>query len=150
MSKKIKVVEPEVKKIYLQKDSYGEQTRNPYVNDEGETDQWYRGDTSTSWIFGEVSLTSRNKYEEESYPPDFDVKAGDTIFLVIAVWSDGDSFGHDSGARSEIFGVYKTFTEARERESELENGSAKDPYLPWNGYFESLDYVTVETRMVMS
>lgn len=64
---------------------------------------------------------------------------GDIVHLVIAVWSTGDSFGHDSGAHSECFGVFKTKEEADKKCKELELDT-KSP-LPWLGYFENLESV---------
>lgn len=129
-------------KIYMKKDSYVEVTR------EAVEDRWDRDDTSTTWNFGDVFLQERKGWSE-SFETSFDVNIKDLIYVVVAVWSTGDSFGHDDGANSEIFGVFKTYEEAEEYENNLKEGKGYGKYqLPWDGYFESLDYTSILNRVV--
>ena len=67
------------------------------------TDEWSRDSTSTEWTVNGVSIGD-DRYEL-SLPGE--VKAGDTVWLVWAVWSDGDSFGHDAGARIDFVTVHR-------------------------------------------
>lgn len=130
-------------KIYLEKTSSTQVTR------EATEDRWDRDDTSTDWNFGGVFLQKRENFWLESFETTFDIDVGDIIYLVIAVWSTGDSFGHDMGANSEIFGVFKTYEEAEKLKTNLKTGNGYDKYqLPWDGYFESLDYITIHSRTV--
>ena len=116
--------------VFLHKSSFGEQAREADTDDE-----WDRGDTSTSWSFDKVTKSKRHGYPDKVYA-DFDITPGDIVHLAIAVWSTGDSFGHDHGAYSECFGVYRTAAEAAQRCNELEKANGN---YPWLGYFESLD-----------
>lgn len=81
------------------------------------------------------------------------VKVGDVAYLVWAQYSTGDSFGRDGGqytlldvalTREEAEVAKKFYDEA------THDGSygAKAPYLPWFGYFESLDFVRVDGLVV--
>ena len=134
------------------------------VSREAESDdQWDRDDTSTSWsVYGLV--ISDNKptgygSEEIDVPDDF-CKVDDILYAVYAVYSDGDSFGRDDGHNLEFIMAYKS-KEAAEKakkilesckdyncEIELENGKTLTFGIPWNGYFESLDYINVEEFQV--
>jgi|GEM_PF-4240453 len=126
---------------------YFEKTSFSHVTKEADTsDEWDRDDTSTEWSFGRLGLTKRQY--EESFPVSFDVKAGDIVFAVVAVWSTGNSFSHDEQHCSELFGIFKDANEALEFEKALKNKSVPDIYYPWDGYFESLDYIELLTRIV--
>ncbi len=137
-----------------------------YVKDEGgqsETDSWSRDSTSTTWDFDRIVFYPQGCTER--YPLDFDASPGEVLYAVVAVWSTGDSFGHDSGAGMEIICVYKTREKAEALKTKIEsleydnNGYGKngltyetesgavvkDGFVAWAGYFERLDYVTIVT-----
>ena len=137
--------------LFLKTKSYTDITRR------ATEPEWDRDDTSTSWTFGPIYLQDRGSCE--NFQTNFDVKAGDVVYVVVAVWSTGDSFGHDDGSCSEVFGSFKTYEEAEKFKTELENVSTKDydftfkigdrdVYVPWVGYFESLDYVEIVSGSV--
>jgi hypothetical protein len=63
------------------------------------------------------------------------------FFFVVAVWSTGDSFGHDEAANIEIMSVHKTLEEAENAKSILEKTT--DYSVPWNGYFERLNCLEI-------
>lgn len=119
-------------------------------------DSWDRGDTQTTWSFNEVLLGDDVGYGRgETFETKDDYNVGDTICLVIAVWSTGDSFGHDRDACSEVFGAFKTIEEAEEFEKKLrgkEDIMVEDSdyplYRPWTGYFESLSYIEISSFVV--
>lgn len=135
-----------------------ETTREPYKDDD-----WDRGDSYTSWDLLGCSIKEEGEYFDVIAP--FEVKSGDSVIVVYAVYSTGDSFGHDEGACKEVIDVFKDMDKAEacvraiesttkswddrtEKKAEWirEDGSAgKLDYVPWNGYFESLDYVRAET-----
>lgn len=130
-------------KIYL------EMTGHTHVTRDGDPDdRWDGDDTSTDWSFGEVSLSHDNSYWRESFETNFDVKPGDPIVLVVAVWSTGDSFHRADGEYAEVFGAFKTREEATAYAAKLRGNEDIDVYRPWLGYFESLDEVEVLGRVV--
>ena len=116
-------------------------------------DGWDRGDTETSYEVRGVTLQ-----EEDSYNaiPVEHINKGDTIYIVYAVYSTGDTFGTDSGGEIELVSVHKTkelaeknvrmINSRTKKEAncsisiELDNGNIFTRYCPWDGYFESLDY----------
>lgn len=136
--------------VYIKTESWTEVTRESTGED-------YCGeDTSTSWDFCGLSMRNGNGYYE-SFETDFDVKAGDLVFPVYVVYSSGDSFSRRDGYRFEMMEIFKTAEEAYEFERFLNfvNGEdysveykGKKYHIPWFGYFESLDYVSVETCII--
>jgi hypothetical protein len=133
-----------VTKVHLEKDSETEVTRYP----EGD-DAWDRGNTHTRWSFGRVYLHPPRRWME-SYETDFDVHPGDVLHLVVAVSSTGDSFGRDSGRCSEVMGVFRTGEEADACQASLEGLGVEGTWRPWDGYFDSLDYITVLEETVIA
>ena len=138
--------------LYLETTAYGEQTVEP--SDDG----WSRGDTSTSWDFGRVLINQPKGWSYETIETGQDFSVGDEVHLVVVVYSTGDSFGWDYGGRCEIMSAHKNIDNATESMRILEKGG-KCPiilpdgyeiryYLPWDGYFESLDYITIVSRAI--
>lgn len=140
--------------LYLEKEAYCSVTRTA-----DEDDGWDRDSTSTSWSFGPIHLNENGNWME-SFNTDFDVNAGDVVYVVVPVWSTGDSFGNDEGSNSEVFGCFKTFEEANNFKNELESPKEtgdyslkykigdREIYIPWGGYFESLDYIEIVSGVV--
>jgi hypothetical protein len=122
-------------RVYLKKTSYGGMSREPTSGDE-----WDIGDTWTSWDFGPLSIKNHSGYDE-FIDLDWEPDTGDQVYLVIAVWSTGCSFGHQAGEYSEVFGGFKTWEEANQKLKDVK----VQPYRPWEGYFESLDSIEVES-----
>ncbi|NJO58777.1 MAG: hypothetical protein HC836_10645 [Richelia sp. RM2_1_2] len=100
-----------------------------------------------------------------------DLKVGDTAFLLYAVWSTGDSFGHDDGKYLTTIHLFDSREKAElARKAILDHNRANDingnnpvsytvVYLDndgkpqtecasWVGYFESLDDVEIEEVIV--
>lgn len=135
-----------------------------YVTREGNReDPWDRDDTSCDWSFHDVSIVGSNSSFDLIAP--FDLKSGDRVWVVLAVYSTGDSFGHDDRACCEYIDVFLDENKALDcvRAIEKTSGSRWDDnteyaskwvredgsegkldYVPWNGYFESLDFVNCE------
>lgn len=152
-------------KIYLDATNYGSIVREPYSSD-----SWDRGDTVTYWEFHDAYTDKVDSlpYYHLSHTAKFDIFAGDTVFLVVIVYSTGDSFGHDDGACSEIMYVSKDKKDAEyvcsliEENRYVDDGTSKKyeelidklfedrnvAYLPWMGYFEHLDSVEVLERVM--
>lgn len=126
------------------------------------TDDWDRNDTATDWTVGEVYRVAASCYDTVSVP--FDVPVGTTVYPVYAIWSSGDSFGHDDRGHFEFIDVFTTEQKAKDCIKSL-NGDDRDgekytcSYIredgariqfsrPWVGYFESLDELTYEFKVV--
>lgn len=91
-----------------------------------------------------------------------DIAPGTRALVVWAVWSTGDSFGQSRGGQAEAFGIFTDINSADELQKALEsyNGTEdlnlttsdgqvfKISYVPWLGYFESLDTVRVDVVTV--
>lgn len=137
-----------------------------YGHDTSETDpenSWDRPNTYVSHsITGFRALPEADgKYYDLviPYEPLFD----EEYFLLYAVYSTGDSFGHDEGAGCEHIGFYKKsqLEIAQENQRKIEEhktdrnsnsysiilespeGKEFEQQTPWVGYFESLDLVEI-------
>jgi hypothetical protein len=71
-------------------------------------DSWDRGDTSTDWTIHGIK-SSRASYD---LIVPFDVKFGKRYHLLYAIYSTGDSFGHNERACFEAIGVYEDTAES--------------------------------------
>jgi hypothetical protein len=141
------------KYLDLDANSYTHETTVP-----DPTDKWDRASTSTSWDVNGLILKEKDAYK--ALPCADDVKQGDEFYVVYAVYSTGDSFGHDEGASLEFISYHKNpdlaFENKKAMEShsdgqiqiKLDNGETVQRYCPWDGYFECLDYVQVDKFMV--
>ena len=142
--------------------------RHEYITREADRDDvWDRDDTRTDWSATGIELVSRDKDYFDVIAP-FKVEIGDSLIVVYAIYSTGDSFGRDDGACKEIIDVFKSPDRAhgcvkaveatengyndyfnKEAVWIREDGSVgKLDYAPWNGYFESLDGVHAELLRV--
>lgn len=113
------------------------------------------GQWQKEWDFslGKASLTETRWHGPESYTGDEPLKAGDTIYAVVALWSSGDSFGNSSRGsydfcvinRDPMFAaanlaILEAVTEdAAQVKLWLDTGEQVPYYASWTGYFESLD-----------
>lgn len=119
---------------------------------------------------GDVALIHSEKTpryvrgERESY--EGELVEGDLIYVVVANWSSGDSFGHASRCHVEVPCVNKDEATARRNLKELErkrdskkyddcnvalmndDGSVYPYHRSWLGYFESLDSLEIHTMIV--
>ena len=130
-------------------------------------DNWSRASTHTEHNIVGFKVRSEPQYGDVMVP--YEPERGVDYYLLYVVYTTGDSFGHDSGQGIEYIGLY-TKDElhiAQENEQRIEahnhgnyetklqllmpnfwHGSGTsdfDIYVPWQGYFESLDYVSIET-----
>jgi hypothetical protein len=108
-----------------------------------------------------ASLTSRGQYDEEKFTVDFEVKAGEPVFILHITYSTGDSFGTAYG-RGEVLWVFKDAdlaVEALKRwkeesdtefgiEFEVEGGKKIKLSNPAAGYFENLGCIELQTFLV--
>lgn len=114
-------------------------------------DSWSRDSTD-----GTVDIRGAVKVKEDGYDTlaiEKDVSVGDVVCLVWAQYSTGDSFGRDGG-QYELLEVVADRAEAEGRKHHYENVKhdgtygAEGAYLPWFGYFESLDGIYVDAFVV--
>lgn len=150
-----------------------------YIDYGSNSSKWERPDTYTEHELLEIRLSKLSDtlrsvscfdYRTENTP--LDLKAGDIVHVVYAVYSTGDSFGLDSKMCLEILSVHKDIAVALENcdaayktDDHIVRGEAekmrlvikqddgtsyelKGYAIPWNGYFESLDYVEIWTTNV--
>jgi len=120
-------------------------------------DEWDRDNTASEHTLESISIADGYGYSTITYPGE--VTPGEKVYLVYAVYSTGDSFGHDDAARVELISVHKNLDVARWNLQRVQ-GSSGDDYTsklvlsqdngqtwtinpPWCGYFESLDYARV-------
>lgn len=106
-------------------------------------DKWDNDSTDGTVTVSSCTLIDADEYG--SLPCSFPVKVGDTIYLVWAQYSTGDSFG-SYGAQYELCAVFDNPSDAEKEKDRLENTS--DYSVPWTGYFESLDSLNVESFVV--
>lgn len=125
-------------------------------------DSWGRDSTARDWTVEGVRLVEADG--QKVLGADFPVEVGDNVHVVYAVYSTGDTFGSDEGAYLEFISAHKNYEVAQrnlrevekgkhERESysmviEFDSGAKVSRHCPWDGYFESLDYVRLETFTV--
>lgn len=124
------------------------------------------GSWSEEWDFRVkgVSLTSRDRWNEEKFTVNIDVKAGDPVFVLYMTYSTGDTFGHANG-RGEVLWVFKDADTARNALTLWkEENDKRDPEFsvkfeddvgkiiqmsnPAAGYFENVGYIDLETFLV--
>lgn len=130
-----------------------------YITRHATEDQWDRDDTARDWHFRNVYIVDKNAAFDLVVP--FDLKPGDDVWVVLAIYSTGDSFGRDDRYSVEYIDGFMDKHKARDCARAVEatekrwddhtdkdanwireDGSAgKLEYVPWNGYFESLDNV---------
>lgn len=124
--------------------------------------KWDNDDTYTSWELGDVWLQkdSAESYNYEMYELDQHADVGDIVYVVFAVWSTGDSFGSYEGAGAEVmfvskdpdvaYFVMRTLQNATGYSEKItwNNGQTRPIHIPWNGYFEQLNSLTVYERIV--
>lgn len=114
-----------------------------------------------SFTYSEFSMDRPDTYTTHSlgdtfrivYPHDiYDLVVHQKVFpgkeyiLLYAVYSTGDSFGHDQGAEIEFIELFTDAKDAKELEMLLRHSEGNSVffnrmkyYIPWNGYFDHLD-----------
>lgn len=129
-------------------------------------DKWSRASTHTEHNITGFKVRPESQYGDVLVP--YEPERGVDYYLLYVVYTTGDSFGRDSGHGIEYIGLY-TKDElhiARENEQRIEAHNYGDRevklqllmpntidfymYVPWQGFFESLDYVSIETVQRMN
>lgn len=121
-----------------------------------------------SWSSSFTNSLSDIVRKTNEYPDivsSLDIAPGTRALVVWAVWSTGDSFGRSSGSGTEAFGIFTDIKSAEELQKAMEDyshGNRKDDivvttsdgqvfklgYMPWFGYFDSLDSVRIDAVSV--
>jgi hypothetical protein len=120
-------------------------------------DEYSRNDTETSWDAPAVAYLTKPTAGHYECDEIGDVLPEEKIYVTWVQYSTGDSFGHDSGYGQEIIGWYKNLQDAEAAERAIKTaGNSMTVTVPtydgtghreqhcsaWNGYFESLDFVS--------
>ena len=124
------------------------------------------GDWRQSYNFGVdgVSLTSRDRWNEEKLGCLVDVKAGEPVFVLYMTYDTGDTFGRATG-KGEVIWVFKDAMLAMKAkeiwniendkrdpefsiEFEVDGGEKVKQSNPAAGYFENVGYIDVATFLV--
>ena len=121
-------------------------------------DEWSRDSYSTRHDFDHLVLVSEGDYFDLETA--FEVVKGREYYLVAAIYSTGDSFGHDEGSGVEYLDLYENREDAQKAVDEIlkanlrddEKGYAytmangkrfKSDWAPWYDYFGGLDSIEV-------
>jgi hypothetical protein len=122
------------------------------------SDKWSRDSTSTDWEFGSVKPVRGGAVYDITIDWDGEVDKGTKVFVTVAVWNTGDSFGNDDGYYAEAFSVHTEYDKAVKAREILEKAEGvldvsdkpydlgdgyKLHYAPWKGYFESLGRIEI-------
>lgn len=136
-----------------------------------EIDQYCEHSEHSGEQFGDWRASYTNSIKNlvqktDEYPDitsSLDIAPGTQALVVWAVWSSGDSFGRNSGGHSEAFGIFTDLGSAvqlrealyahtdNNKSTELTTSDGQKftlGYMPWFGYFESLDSVSVDVVTV--
>lgn len=136
--------------------------QHTYVTRERSTDdEWDRDDTCS-----DHSVTGLEIGEDHHGLSIPDAVTGEELHLVYAVYSTGDSFGHDRNLNFEPIMLHRNLDLANANASLLaaadaeeagygasvmltmDDGTTMRYVMPWTGYFESLGYVEVQTLVL--
>ena len=71
----------------------------------------------------------------------------DHVYVVYAKYSTGDTFGRCNNC-GKVLEVCLNFEEAKGKIKEYENKDSNDYSVPWNGYFECLDFIDAQLMHV--
>jgi len=109
----------------------------------------YRGTSIYNFELREIRIAPFPMSITKEVP--FDVVRGQTVYIVLARYSTGDSFGNSEGHGC-IVGIYKNEKDAQaiiDSVSDETYYEKVEKYPPWKGYFESLQDIFVESKVVM-
>lgn len=139
---KKKVAETESYEVYL---IYDSETWGGAICEGNEDSAWPDYEpTYTSFTPKGLRLKAPNW--SETIKVDFDPSRSKHLYLVIVRYSSGSTFGTTHG-HWHIEGAYKGYAKAEKVEIAISKGQGKYAEKncnPWQGYFESLEEVTIE------
>lgn len=115
-------------------------------------DRWDRDDTAGDITIQGINIVDKASYKDIDVP--IEVTEGEIYYLLWADYNTGDSFGHD-GNQFEAIDLFTTSKAAYLARRQLlaankssgiytrDDGTNIQIYLPWEGYFESLNDLNV-------
>ena len=131
-------------KLYVITNRFTTQTRDP-------SEEWDNGETESFHTIVKIFI-SKSKEPYTSIPVNFTPTIGQEIYMVRAQWTTGDSFGWEHGYFHEVIAIYDNYDDAATYVRNLYDAVKKEKvelqcghkyYIPWHGFFESLDFVEV-------
>lgn len=153
---------PDIKVLY---DSHGYRTDAPSDEYDEGVPYSYRGATGASISVNGIEVVEDGWLD---LPTEFEIEPGVQYYLLYAVYETGDSFGRDGG-NTEWIGLYRDYDLAEEQARKIEahangydrrgsggvdaysvkivsdGGKEYQLHTPWNGYFERLEDLRVES-----
>lgn len=121
------------------------------------------GEWSESWNHKiDRKVTKCSSGDVPDVVSSLDIPIGSSALVVWAIYSSGDSFGRASMGRTEILGIFLDMKSANELMHYVVDNKKSDSiklttsdgqvfkmnYVPWHGYFESLDSVEIDVVSV--
>jgi len=88
-----------------------------------------------------LNRANANSWRNEDIDSDEEVKSGDTVYLVVVRYSDGDTFGHSTGNYS-FWGAYKNV----ERAKNLKELIKKDAELIKNRHASKKEMIRIQNK----
>ena len=126
-----------------------------------------RSDEVTTFRPTNIFLDREDKtaWRNEDVNSDEDVVAGDSVYLVVVRYGDGDTFGHSTGNYS-FWGIYRCIEKAKKLkeliradyvnnskkiEEQIKELATRDyvSLYDWRGYFNSLESVEIHPMTVI-
>lgn len=129
--------------VYFNTKEHNYTIREPYHDDD-----WDRGVHGCDITLLDARLTAP-RYPYENADTEEVIEPGDVLFVVKVTYSTGDTFGRNDGCVDIPF-VSKDASLAMEVKEQIQNKTYDNPqgYNPWDGYFEYLQDVEVQTFLV--
>jgi hypothetical protein len=108
------------------------------------------------------AVTKSSNVDHPDVVSSLDIPRGSNALVVWTIYSIGDSFGRASMGRTEILGIFLDVKSANELMHYVVDNKKSDSiklttsdgqvfkidYVPWHGYFESLDSVEIDAVTV--
>lgn len=128
------------------------------THSEREPGRWGAWEERGELVVGDIAHISPDvdgvyfhRHEVEYYEGELSI--GDLVYVIIANYSSGDSFGRGYGTNLDICSIHKDEQTAHHnlailRDSKINTIRLDDYFKPWGGYFESLDSIEVYTMIV--
>lgn len=116
-----------------------------WVTEPDPTDKWDAGHDRVVLVLGDVYLERRDDtpWLVEEFACPHPVLTGDKVWLVVARYYDGGTFGGTSG----LWQIVEVAASAKDAQ-DISAGVARRPG-PWKGYFASLEDVEIHERVVV-
>lgn len=117
-------------------------------------DEWDSGDTRNEWDFPISCSLVKSENSNENFFIHDEVKSGDRVYLLYAIWGTGDSFGHSEACYCTCIYASVNHLKVQFAKQLIDKNILFLPdncvlsSIPWSGYFDSLDYLDIITLIV--